>query len=259
MGMVAACKSAGYYGMGILPCNGMGVDFMSPEFLKHYRVAVDEAGRLGMKMCLYDEFWFPSGSAGGLLAKKHPEALSKRLDMRAADVAGPQEFTQAVPEGTLMGAVAMEMATKRRLDITASIKDGTLRWKVAAGEWKVMIFTCVRDGGDGLVDYLEPKAVDAFIKLTYQAYQDAMPEQCPVRYARRAVCHRLRQDHQRLVHCPSHGPHRARRSGGGGQSADRHRGRPDQILPLPERAWHRSDRCLWPRLVCLQGGQFGGP
>jgi hypothetical protein len=174
--MVAACQTAGYYGMGILPANGMGLDFMSPEFLKHYKVAVDEAGKLGMKMCLYDEFWFPSGSAGGLLAKKHPEALSKRLDMLATDVSGPKEFTQAVPEGTLMGAVAMKAATKERLDITSSIKHGVLRWKVPDGDWKVMIFTCVRDGGDGLVDYLEPKAVDAFIKLTYQAYHDAMPE-----------------------------------------------------------------------------------
>jgi len=75
-----------------------------------------------------------------------------------------------------MGAVAMAAATKQRLDISASIKDGTLRWSVPAGEWKVMIFTCVRDGGDGLVDYLEPKAVNAFIKLTYQAYHDAMPD-----------------------------------------------------------------------------------
>jgi len=176
-GMVAACKAAGYYGMGILPCKGIGFDFMSPEFLQQYKVAVDEAGKLGMKMCLYDEFWFPSGSAGGLLASKHPEALGKRLDMLASDVKGPREFTQAVPEGALMGAVAMAAATKKRLDITASIKDGTLRWNVPAGEWKVMIFTCVRDGGDGLVDYLEPKAVNAFIKLTYQAYHDAMPDQ----------------------------------------------------------------------------------
>jgi hypothetical protein len=175
-GMVAACKAAGYHGMGILPCKGMGVDFMSPEFLNHYKVAVDEAGRLGMKMCLYDEFWFPSGSAGGLLARKHPEALSKRLDMLSADVAGPKEFTQAVPPGTLLGAVAMAAATHQRLDISAAIKDGTLRWNVPDGEWKVMIFTCVRDGGDGLVDYLEPKAVDAFIKLTYQAYHDAMSD-----------------------------------------------------------------------------------
>lgn len=82
-GMVTACKTAGYYGMDILPCNGMGFDFMSSEFLEEYRVAVDEASRLGMKMCLHDEYWFPSGSAGGLLAKKHPEALSKRLDMLA--------------------------------------------------------------------------------------------------------------------------------------------------------------------------------
>jgi len=174
--MVAACKAAGYYGMGILPCKGTGVEFMSPEFLQHYKVAVDEAGRLGMKMCLYDEFWFPSGSAGGLLAKKYPEALGKRLDMLVTDVTGPREFVQAVPQGTLMGAVAMAMATKQRLNITASVKDGTLRWGVPAGDWKVMVFACVRDGGDGLVDYLEPEAVKAFIKLTYQAYYDAMPE-----------------------------------------------------------------------------------
>ena len=173
--MVAACKTAGYCGMGILPCKGIGFDFMSPEFLKQYKVAVDEAGKLGMKMCLYDEFWFPSGSAGGLLAKHHPEALGKRLDMLATDVKGPKEFTQALPAGTLMGVVAMDMATKKRLDITAAVKDGALRWKVPAGEWKVMIFTCVRDGGGGLVDYLEPKAVKAFIALTYQAYHDAMP------------------------------------------------------------------------------------
>lgn len=127
-GMVAACKAAGYHGMGILPCKGMEVDFMSPEFLKQYKVAVDEAGRLGMKMCLYDEYWFPSGSAGGLLARKQPEALGKRLDMLAVDVAGPKEFTQAVPEGTLMGAVAMAAATQQRLDISASVKDGTLRF-----------------------------------------------------------------------------------------------------------------------------------
>jgi len=174
--MVDACKASGYYGMGILPCNGIGLDFMSPEFLKQYKAAVDEAAKQGMKMCLYDEYWFPSGSAGGLLASKHPEALGKRLDMLATDVTGPKEYTQSLPPGTLMGIVAMEASTKKRLNITAEVKDATLRWNVPAGDWKIMIFTCVRDGGAGLVDYLEPKAVQAFISLTYQAYHDAMPE-----------------------------------------------------------------------------------
>lgn len=173
---VAACKEAGYYGLGILPSNGMGYDFMSADFLRQYKVAVDEAAKLGMKMCLYDEYWFPSGSAGGLMAKKHPEALGKRLDMDASDLTGPAQFTKSVPASALMGVVAMDMATKKRLDITAWVRNGMIEWSVPAGEWKVMIFTCVPDGGGGLVDYLEPKAVESFISVTYQAYYDAMPE-----------------------------------------------------------------------------------
>ena len=63
--------------------------FMSPEYLRHYKHAVDTAARLGLKMCLYDEFWFPSGSAGGLLKEQYPEALSKRLDKVETSVTGP--------------------------------------------------------------------------------------------------------------------------------------------------------------------------
>jgi hypothetical protein len=175
-GMVAACKDAGYYGMGILPTKDMGVAFMSPEFLDHYQVAADKAAALGMKLCLYDEFWFPSGAAGGLLVQKHPEALSQRLDMLALDVTGPKPFAQAVPAGTFMGAVAMNVATKQRKNISARVKEGQLAWDVPAGDWKVMLFTCVRDGGGGLVNYLSPAAVKCFIALTYQAYYDKFPK-----------------------------------------------------------------------------------
>jgi hypothetical protein len=173
--MVTACKEAGYYGMGILPAQNMGVDFMSEAFLDHYEVAVDQAAELGMKMCLYDEFWFPSGMAGGLLAKKHPEALSRRLDMMEVDVEGPKEVTADVPDGTFMGAVAMHTATFERKNITGQVKDGKLVWQAPPGEWKVMLFTCVRDGGRGLVNFLDPEAVKRFIDLTYQAYHDKFP------------------------------------------------------------------------------------
>ena len=173
--MLAACKESGYYGVGILPTGEMGVPFMTPVFLNHYKVAVEKAAELGMKLCLYDEFWFPSGSAGGLLAKKHPEALSKRLDLLAVDVTGPKTVEQAVPAGTFMGAVAMNLTTKRRENITSKAKDGKLVWDAPAGDWKVMLFTCVSDGGDGLVDYLSPDAVKRFIELTYQAYYDTFP------------------------------------------------------------------------------------
>ncbi len=173
--MVAACKESGYYGMGILPTREMGVPFMTPEFLSQYQVAVEQAAALGMKLCLYDEFWFPSGSAGGLLAQQHPDALGKRLDLLTVEVTGPKTVEQALPAGTFMGAVAMNLATKQRADITARAKDGKLVWDAPAGAWKVMLFTCVRDGGGGLVDYLNPGAVKQFIGLTYQAYYDQFP------------------------------------------------------------------------------------
>ena len=147
------CKASGYAGVGILPARGMTPAFMSPEFLDHYKVAVEEAAKLGVKCCLYDEYWFPSGSAGGLLAKKFPEALGKRLEMTAIDVTGPKECVQEVPAGTFLGAVAMDLDTKKRIDLSGAVKDGRLVWNVPAGNWKVMSFACVRDGGGGLVDY----------------------------------------------------------------------------------------------------------
>lgn len=169
------CKERGYHGVGILPAQHMQFGFMTPEFLAQYKFAVDTAAGLGMQLCLYDEYWFPSGSAGGLLAKKFPEALGKRLDMLATDVTGPKPFTQAVPAGVFMGAVAMNAETKQRENLTPMVTAGTLTWQVPAGSWKVMLFTCVRDGGGGLVDYLSPAAVQRFIELTYQAYYDAFP------------------------------------------------------------------------------------
>ena len=169
-------RESGYAGFGILPSPGISPGFLTPGFLDRYKEAVDKAAALGMKMCLYDEFWFPSGSAGGELARRYPDALGKRLDLLAIDVTGPKPIEQAIPPGTLMAVVAMDLATQSRKDLAAQVKDGKLVWDAPAGSWKVMLFTCVRDGARGLVDYLNPDAVKRFIELTYQKYYDRFPE-----------------------------------------------------------------------------------
>ena len=169
-------QQGGYGGFGILPAPNMTPEFMTPEFLDRYKEAVDKAAELGQKMCLYDEYWFPSGAAGGQLAKSFPEALSKRLDMLEVDVTGPRRFEQKVPEGRLMGAVAMHTQTKQRIDLTANVVGGALAWDVSPGPWKVMVFTCVTDGSRDLVDYLDPDAVKRFIELTYERYYQKFPE-----------------------------------------------------------------------------------
>ncbi|MBN1490696.1 MAG: hypothetical protein JXA69_12325 [Phycisphaerae bacterium] len=168
--MMERSKASGYYGFGILPAQHMTPAFMTPEFLDHYKEAVDHAAALGLKMCLYDEYWFPSGSAGGELAKRFPEALGKRLDRVAVEVSGSRTFEQPAPEGELMGVVAMRRDTKQCIDITSAVRDGLLRWDVPAGEWSVLFFVCVTDGARGNVDYLDPVAVERFIELTYERY-----------------------------------------------------------------------------------------
>ena len=64
-------------------------------------------------MCLYDEYWFPSGAVGGQFAKRFPHLVMKRLDMQAAEVNGPTRHTAALPEGTLMGIAAMNLQSLR--------------------------------------------------------------------------------------------------------------------------------------------------
>lgn len=168
--------ASGYCGFGILPARGMKPAFMTAEYLARYGEALDKAKSLRLKMCLYDEFWFPSGSAGGQLAREYPEALSKRLDMMKVDVEGPESLRQTVPPGELMAVVAMNSRTLRRYDLTNRVKEGQLTWEVPSGQWSVMLFTCLTDGDKGLVDYLDPSAVEKFIQLTYDKYYAAFPK-----------------------------------------------------------------------------------
>lgn len=174
--LMERCRDAGYYGFGILPTEKMGLPFMSPAYLDRYQEALDKAAQLGMKMCLYDEFWFPSGAAGGLLAKKYPEALGKRLDMTTFDVTGPQKFEKPIPAGRLMAAVAMQAKDLRRINLAEQVRDGRIAWNVPAGDWKIMLFACVPDGARNLVDYLDAEAVARFIELTYEAYYRKFPQ-----------------------------------------------------------------------------------
>jgi hypothetical protein len=69
-------KAKGYYGLGILPSHGISPEYMSPGFFEHYKYALKVADSLKMKMSFYDEFYFPSGIAGGNLLKYYPEAVS---------------------------------------------------------------------------------------------------------------------------------------------------------------------------------------
>jgi hypothetical protein len=169
----------GYGGFGILP---FGKEFapayLSEEYFALYAAALNQAKTLGLTLSLYDEYGFPSGSAGArnssatsLFAQRWPELTIKRLDKHEWEVAGPAEFERGLPEGKVMAVVAMNTVTLQRIDLSETVRDSRLTWHAPAGPWKVMCFVCVIDG-DPICDYLDPEAVDRFVELTHQAYYD---------------------------------------------------------------------------------------
>jgi hypothetical protein len=170
-------RDCGYGGFGILPFGPhFKPDYLSDSYFKLYETALETAKELGMTMCLYDEYGFPSGSAGAIngdgtprFKNAYPEHTIKRLDKHEQDVAGPAEYTAAIPDGRLMSAVAMEINTKKRIDLREFVKDRQLTWSCPEGAWKVMICVCVKDG-DPNVDYLSAEAVRHFIEMTHQQY-----------------------------------------------------------------------------------------
>ena len=146
-----------------------GVEFLSPDYFKLYDAGVQEAKRQGLEVVLYDDYSFPSGTAGGLLYSKFPQYVAKSLNMTEQDVTGPKRIDLAIPQGIYMGSVLMNRDTLELVDVSSSGKAGHLIAQVPKGNWKAMAFYLV-EGNATVVDYLDPNAMTSYISLTYDRY-----------------------------------------------------------------------------------------
>ena len=152
-----------------------GVEFLSPEYFALYDTGVQQAKKDGLEVVLYDDYSFPSGTAGGLLYSKFPQFAAKSLNEAEEDVVGPKKIDLAIPDGIYMGSVLMNLDTHELVDVSGSGKAGHLITTVPKGNWKAMAFYLV-EGKATVVDYLDPKAMTAYMSLTYDRY-DAVPGQ----------------------------------------------------------------------------------
>ncbi|MDR2919768.1 MAG: hypothetical protein LBV72_10445 [Tannerella sp.] len=170
-------KDAGYGGLSILPFGkNFEPEYLSEAYFDVYRTCIEEAEKLGLTLWLYDEYGFPSGTAGdingdgiGRFKQKYPEHTNKRLDKKEFIPESRKIFTKTLSLDLLMAAVAMDTVSFKRIDLAPLISDNQLKWDVPEGNWKVMIFTCV-DAGNTIVDYMSPEAIDLFIDMTHEQY-----------------------------------------------------------------------------------------
>jgi len=169
----------GYGSVAILPVT----EWSEPAFIEKYGHILDKLDELGMWAIFCDDKSFPSGTAGGQIAKAYPEYCSRQVFKAEWDITGPIAYKADLPAGTLMGCVAMNNNDHgQRIDITPNVSNGKLSWDAPAGNWKVMIFSTHRDFAmnrkdlNNVVDYLNPDAVDKWISLTYQRFYDKFPD-----------------------------------------------------------------------------------
>jgi hypothetical protein len=146
-----------------------GVVFLSDEYFRFYNIAMEEAKKQGLEVVLYDDYAFPTGTAGGQLYSRFPQYAAKSLDMTETDVTGPAKVDLAIPQGIYVGSVMMNRDTFELVDVSDRRKEDHLVCQTPKGNWKVMAFY-LAEGQSRVVDYLDPQAMTAFISLTYDKY-----------------------------------------------------------------------------------------
>lgn len=193
-------KSKGVMGFVIHPRIGIPkkIEYLSDRFMELVRFAVEEAAALGMKVVLYDEAMYPSGSAHGMVVKGNPEFASKGLKMVecAAPASGSIKL-ELQPGESVVSALLVEKtgdkAVNRSSITKANIEGESVSYDLnSQGSWTLLAFIqtfskgTIRgihfgedDGEKGAPpsgDLLNPKAMEKFITLTHKRYYDCLKE-----------------------------------------------------------------------------------
>ncbi|NIA15865.1 MAG: hypothetical protein GWP08_17515, partial [Nitrospiraceae bacterium] len=173
-------------GFGGMVTNLSFTDYMEKEDKWEAFVrAVHEAKRLGMALWLYDERGYPSGTAGGITMRDHPEWEACGLLIAHAESEGGP-VTLELPPGDLVQAVAFpvsggQIVLDASTDLVAFVKDGALSWNAPSGHWRVMAITesSLYEGThaavslaykDPYINLLMPEPTARFIEVTHDQY-----------------------------------------------------------------------------------------
>ncbi len=137
---------------------GISPPYLSDEFFEMVRFAVERAAAVGLKVWLYDEGGWPSGTAQGKVVAGRPELCAKVVRPRR----GRPEDVGAE------GVVAVLAASEGGLRVLESAEE------VRQGE-RLVTFE-VRAVEGTYPDLMDPEAVRRFIELTHERYAEAVGE-----------------------------------------------------------------------------------
>ena len=173
-------------GFGGVVCNVSFADYLASEVKwKAFARAIAEAKKAQLSLWLYDEKGYPSGTAGGMVLRGHPEWEARGLLI--ADAEGEDTpLTLEVPPGTpfLIAAFPVrdgDIDMAAMTNLATQVRAGKLSWTPPPGRWRVMAITesLLFDGTHAslsLSDHipypnlLQPEPIARFLELTHEQY-----------------------------------------------------------------------------------------
>jgi hypothetical protein len=176
-------------GFGGVVSNVSFRDYLESEPMwRAFRRGIEAARGRGMAQWLYDERGYPSGEAGGLVLRDHPDWEAEGLLIADARTSG-SAVALTSPPGELVFAAAFPERDGRadlsgRIDLAGSLRDGKLDWTpTIPGAWRVLVVTRSRlfegsHADSNLFDHipypnlLRPEPTRRFVDLTHAAYTD---------------------------------------------------------------------------------------
>jgi hypothetical protein len=172
--------------------------YLSPEHMSLVKFAVEQAAKRGMKLWIQDESDYPSGFAGGKVSEQYPQLTMQGIDadIRIKVMPG-QTLTMPTPPDTLAALAVFESpATVQQVPVDSS----GIHWRAPAPPqgasgypkpWELILVrhvfrssptrnfnradgTRAKDSQYSLIDYLNPDATRAFLKITHETYKAAV-------------------------------------------------------------------------------------
>jgi hypothetical protein len=180
--------------------------YLSPGHMDQVKFTVAEAAKRNMRLWIQDESDYPSGFAGGIISERYPQLGMQALLADITVRVYPGETLELPVSATTIAIWATETeesgAIKQVIPVPVPA-NGQLKWITPAEgttpnepryNWQVTILrhaylssntrnfnradgTRAKDGLYSLIDYLDPKATDAFLHITHDTYYGAVGDQ----------------------------------------------------------------------------------
>ncbi len=179
------------YGYGGVVMNvGYSDDYLTNDyawdlFNEAAEYAIEE---LGLRVGIYDEYWYPSGGARNLVLKDNPEWQAQGLATKTAVVSAGKSVSIPLPaEHTLLSAKAYNGNGTDKIDLSSAtdceIKNGIVSYKNNSSVTQTVVALYSKNWYEGThpqynlmesrryIDLLRSEPTKKFLDVTYEAYK----------------------------------------------------------------------------------------